>query len=396
MTVLDFDRRQHMENKLKVNDFFCGAGGVGLGFMQAGFDVIWACDFDKYAVETYRHNVGNHVVQADIKTLTSKDIPHADVWAFGFPCQDLSVAGKQRGFRFVCKECGEEWGYDSEEQANGIKCPKCGGTNFGAASRSGMFFEIMRLLDETETETPENLPSVLLAENVKGLRPYIPVLEAEFTKRGYTAHIQLFNSKYWGVPQNRERYFIVGTRNTATEFSFPEEQHDYVPKLSTILEKDVDEKYYISDEKAQSIIKQALEKLETLGEVHATLTPDRLEKRQNGPRAKEDEAEMFTLTAQDIHGVIIQTPEVEKAICEETGLLDPNGCGKTLRVGGGVADKEAQLSAHSCQDGLHGVIADPSQSKREGKCRIYDNISPTIAARDYKEPRLVIVEKEEQ
>lgn len=79
MTVLDFDRRQHMENKLKVNDFFCGAGGVGLGFMQAGFDVIWACDFDKYAVETYRHNVGNHVVQADIKTLTSKDIPHADV-----------------------------------------------------------------------------------------------------------------------------------------------------------------------------------------------------------------------------------------------------------------------------------------------------------------------------
>lgn len=354
--------------KLKVNDFFCGAGGVGLGFMGAGYDVIWACDFDKYAVDTYRKNVGDHVIQADIKKLSRADIPHADVWAFGFPCQDLSVAGKQKGFRFVCKDCGEEWGYDSEEHRDGVKCPKCGGENFQAASRSGMFFEMMRLLDETAEETLEQLPRALFIENVKGLKPYIPVLEAELQKRGYTAHVQLYNSKYWGVPQNRERYFIVGLLDSVKGFSFPEEQHETVPKLSTVLDKNVDKKYYIADEKAQTIIKQALEKLETLGKVHATLTPDRLVKRQNGPRAKEDEEVMFTLTAQDIHGVIVDDTygyggvrvyedtaptiraarqgqkvivegneeEVVEALCEETGLLNPDGCGKTLRVGGAV------------------------------------------------------------
>lgn len=324
--------------KLTVNDFFCGAGGVGLGFRGAGYDVIWACDFDKYAVATYRKNVGNHVVQADIKSLSRADIPQADVWAFGFPCQDLSVAGKQRGFRFVCKDCGTEWGYDSEEHQDGIKCPKCGGENYQAASRSGMFFEMMRLLDETAEETPGKMPRALFIENVKGLKPYIPALETELQKRGYEAHIQLYNSKYWGVPQNRERYFIVGLSDSIKGFSFPEEQHEDVPKLSTVLEDDVDEKYYIDDRKAQTIIAQALEKRETLGKVHACLTPDRENKRQNGPRAKEEEAEMFTLTAQDIHGVIVQTDDLAdtvKDICNETGLLNPDGCAKTLRVGGG-------------------------------------------------------------
>ena len=116
----------------------------------------------------------------------------------------------------------------------------------------------------------------------------------------------MYNSKYFGVPQNRERYFVIGVRNDLPgDFVFPTEQHDYVPKLSSILETDVDEKYYIADDKAEVIIQQALKKLETLGECHATITPDRINKRQNGPRAKENEKEMFTLTAQDLHGVIV-------------------------------------------------------------------------------------------
>lgn len=104
---------------LTVNDFFCGAGGVGLGFKNAGYDVIWACDLDKFAVQTYRKNVGEHVIQADIKELTYADIPKSDVWAFGFPCQDLSVAGKQKGLRLKCKDCGGEWGYDKKSLVGG-------------------------------------------------------------------------------------------------------------------------------------------------------------------------------------------------------------------------------------------------------------------------------------
>lgn len=197
----------------------------------------------------------------------------------------------------------------------------------------------MRLLDETKVNAPENYPAFLLAENVKGLRPYIPTLVQELESRDYEAHIQLYNSKYWNVPQNRERYFIVATLKGGGDFTFPEEQHKYVPKLSSALDKEVDEKYYIPDEKAQTIILQALQRIENLGNAHPCITPDRAEKRQNGRRAKEDEAEMFTLTAQDINGVIIRADDDEEAltgaICNQTGLLNPEGQGKTLRVGGG-------------------------------------------------------------
>lgn len=132
------------------------------------------------------------------------------------------------------------------------------------------------------------------------------MLEAEYGKAGYKCHAQLFNSKYWGVPQNRERYIVVGTLDSLPDtYTYPEEQHDYVPKLSTILEADVDDKFYIADEKAHKIIDQALQRISSMGKVHATITPDRVDKRQNGRRSKEDEDPMFTLTAQDLHGVIV-------------------------------------------------------------------------------------------
>ena len=89
-----------------VNDFFCGCGGLGLGLQQAGFKILKAWDFDKFAVQTYWENIGDHVEQADIKELHIEDIPKADAWAFGFPCQDLSVAGKQAGIKLECTDCG--------------------------------------------------------------------------------------------------------------------------------------------------------------------------------------------------------------------------------------------------------------------------------------------------
>lgn len=141
----------------------------------------------------------------------------------------------------------------------------------------------------------------------------MPVLRLEYERHGYTAHIEMFNSKYWNVPQNRDRYAVVGTRNKKNlSFTFPKEQHEFVPKLSDYLEKDVPEKYYLPDEKAQTIIAQAMEKLEKMGKCHACITPDRINKRQNGPRAKAEDEPMFTLTAQDLHGVIILEDEKEE------------------------------------------------------------------------------------
>ena len=270
-----------------VNDLFCGCGGMGLGFKQAGFTIAGAWDFDKYAIQSYRANIGDHAKQADIRDMSAKDLPGADLWTFGFPCQDISVAGKGEGLD---------------------------------GARSGLFFEVMRLLGDTKDKPP-----FILAENVKQLKKYLPRVEHEYNKQGYKMVAQLYNSKYWGVPQNRERYFILGIQEDIdTNFDFPIQQEDYVPKLSSALEDSVAESYYIDDAKAQTIIRQALERLDKLGRIHACITPDRVDKKQNGRRAKKEEEEMFTLTVQDLHGVI----------CKETGLLNPEGVAKTLRVGG--------------------------------------------------------------
>jgi DNA-cytosine methyltransferase len=162
------------------------------------------------------------------------------------------------------------------------------------------------------------MPAFILAENVKGLRPYLGVLGEEYEAIGYKMHVQMYNSKYWGVPQSRERYYVVGVRaDLDIEFQHPAEQTSYIPVLSSVLQTDIPEKYYMPDEKATKIIEQAMLRVNELRGVHATLTPDRVERRQNGRRSRESEEPMFTLTAQDIHGVIqeLQTVYTDKDGC---------------------------------------------------------------------------------
>lgn len=223
---------------LTVNDFFCGAGGMGLGFKQAGFTIVGSYDFDKYAVQSYAANVESHVQQADIKEMTGQDLNAAHGWLFGFPCQDLSVAGH--------------------------------GAGLFEGKRSGLFFEVMRLLDEVIEHEPSKRPVFLLAENVKGLKPYLPVLHDEYERRGYVMFHTLYNSKYWGVPQSRERYFVVGIRKNVIPqmgyFQFASQQTAYIPRLREVLEPCVDDKYYLPDEKAEKIIELAMQRLQGKGQ----------------------------------------------------------------------------------------------------------------------------------
>lgn len=222
-----------------VNSFFCGAGGFDIGFINAGFEITAAYDFDKFAVKSYQHNIGNHVHLADISKMAGKDIPFATGWLFGFPCQDISISGKRKGM-------------------------------VAGKTRSGLFYEIMRLLGEVEEK-----PLWILAENVKMVKEYIPVIEEEYKKAGYRLVTpQLYDSKYWGLAQTRERYFLLGIReDVQLDFSFPKESHDNVPKLVSVLESEVDEKYYVSNEKAETVIKQAVERLNLSGS-HKENVPD--------------------------------------------------------------------------------------------------------------------------
>lgn len=207
--------------KFTINDFFCGAGGMGLGFKQAGYEFKGSWDFDKYAVESYKANVDDKVQQADIRDMRGQDVPRADVWTFGFPCQDLSVANP-----------------DGE----GLE-----------GKRSGLFYEVMRLLEE-RGRSYLSLPKVIMAENVLGLRPYLPVLEKEYDRLGYKALYTKLDSQDFHVPQHRERYFVVGIRQDLdyTLFSFPE-PHEYESGSRTLIkdillkEEEIAPKFYLSD-----------------------------------------------------------------------------------------------------------------------------------------------------
>lgn len=166
---------------MKFIDFFSGIGGFHTGLEKAGMKCIGWCEFDKFAQASYRamYDTDNLWFGDDVTKVKGKDLPKADLWTFGFPCQDISIAGNQKGIK--------------------------------KGTRSGLFYEIMRLLDECE----ENKPKWLMCENVKNLLSidggggFLNVV-GEMAERGYSIEWGVYNSKNYGVPQNRERVYIVG------------------------------------------------------------------------------------------------------------------------------------------------------------------------------------------
>lgn len=211
---------------MRMNDFFCGFGGMGLGFKQAGFELVGAWDFDpekrsdieQAQVKSYRVNVGNHVRQMSVTDMKWYDVPKAELWTFGFPCQDVSIANPD---------------------GKGLE-----------GKRSGLFFEIMRLLDETSENIPKDMPKLLLAENVKNLKKHIPIVEAEYKKRGYKLVYTLLNSSFFGVPQDRDRYFLMGIHESVSiqDFKFPSGTPTEL-RVRDILEPadQIDPKLYLSE-----------------------------------------------------------------------------------------------------------------------------------------------------
>ena len=161
---------------IKITSLFSGIGGFEKGFQQADptIEIVFSSEIDKYARQIYKKNFGVEP-HGDITEINAADVPEHDILVGGFPCQDVSIAGKREGL------CG---------------------------ARSGMFFEIIRILREKQ-------PRIILLENVRGLLSsnqgwdFARVL-IELENVGYSCEWQVFNSKNHGVPQNRERVFIVG------------------------------------------------------------------------------------------------------------------------------------------------------------------------------------------
>ena len=340
---------------MKFIDFFAGIGGFRRGMELAGHECVGFCEFDKFATASY---ISMHLLTEeqrktlkdipikkrqkkilkeeyrngewyanDIRRVYAGDIPKADCWCFGFPCQDISVAGKQVGFQ---------------------------------GNRSSLFFRVMYLVGQLKEE---DKPTYLFIENVKNLLSVnggwdFARLLIEMERGGYDAEWQVLNSKDFGVPQNRERCFIIGhLRGRSTSKVFPIEGTDGKNSIQIIAHKDgyrrntqvfapdgitetldtgqgggrghhvalpcfIDLSYQKTEltNKARCLQARynkgiANHKAEVSGVAIPVLKPDRAEKRQNGRRFKEDGEPMFTLTSQDRHGVAV----------EPIGIVDPQG-----------------------------------------------------------------------
>ena len=177
---------------MKVVSLFSGAGGLDLGFKMAGHDIIWANDLYADAVETYRANLGKHIVCEDIFSVKAADVPDCDIVIGGFPCQGFSVANTKRNVK---------------------------------DERNQLYKQLMRIIADKK-------PKFFLAENVKGIMSLgngevIKMILTDFTDLGYKVQAKLLNSADFGVPQMRQRVFIVGIRNDVDfSFDYPSPTHN--------------------------------------------------------------------------------------------------------------------------------------------------------------------------
>jgi len=208
---------------LKSIDLFAGIGGIRLGFEKtfgADIETVFASEWDEHAVKTYKANFNKDkfVVSGDITKINEKDIPSFDICLAGFPCQAFSLAGQRRGFA----------------------------DDYKGMARGTLFFDVARIC-------AYHKPKVIFCENVKGLTIHdkgktFDIIKGTLEEIGYVVYEKVLNSRDFGVPQNRERIYIVAFRNDIAPdyFKFPEPT-DSSKRLEHILEKTpVPVKYYLS------------------------------------------------------------------------------------------------------------------------------------------------------
>ena len=209
-----------MKNQYSVGSLYAGVGGICLGFINSGFKLEWANEYDKNACITYRKNFNHKLYEGDVLKLDLTKLKKIDVLAGGFPCQAFSVAGYRRGF--------------NDERGN-------------------HFFRMLDFVDEMR-------PKVLFFENVKNLVGHdkgktFKIIKNEILSRNYSFHAKVLNTKDYGnIPHNRERIFIVCFDydiypESDIKFRFPEKEELSKTVLDVVDHEKVDDYYYYGQEK---------------------------------------------------------------------------------------------------------------------------------------------------
>lgn len=347
------------------------------------WELVNFCEFDKYATKSYCaiHNVDESKNLGDITKVDENKLQDFNMICGGSPCQDFSVAGKQKGSVWTCKECGHEYNPLTVHWNKRNYCPNCGSKNI-EKTRSSLLVEYLRVVRA-------NKPNFGIYENVKNIvgkqfkDTTFKLFTDELEEYGYNVYWKVLNAKHFGIPQNRERVYLIFIRKDLDngKFKFPE-PFDNGLRLKDMLEDEVDEKFYISDDKVKRLVTN-------LNDSNSLLYDPSQVKREGKSREYTEYAP--TLTSRDYKDPRLVNENAVKQvgnISASTGawnnpqvgrVYDPNGCSPTLNTcsGGGHEPKVLQVGKiNSSQDG---VIVDPK------------GISPTHTAGHGNTPKVLMI-----
>ena len=351
---------KEIKNHMKFLDLFAGIGGFRLGMESAGHECIGFCEIDKFARASYKaiHDTKGEIELHDITAVSDESIRRigrVDIICGGFPCQAFSIAGNRRGFE---------------------------------DTRGSLFFEIARFASILR-------PKYLLLENVKGLLNHdggatFETILGALDELGYNVEWQILNSKDFGVPQNRERVFVIGhLRGECTRRVFPlSKSCQQANSIKKQYSNTITTRYGNSQGAGAYIVESKSQKVRSIGNIHPSgngmngevyesaglaptlttnkgegqkiaipvLTPDCTDKRQNGRRCKSNEESVFTLTTQDKHGILI-AGKLPGNHDQNSRVYDTNGLAPTLSTmqGGGQEPKIIQRGHGYNQGGEHDI-----------------------------------------
>ena len=349
-------------SKFTFVELFAGIGGVSFGFEKVGGKCVLAAEYDperagkrQFAQESYKLLHPSVPVVGDVFELKGEDVPNHDLLSFTFPCQSFSVAGKRGGF----------------EDARGT-----------------LYFEAMRIAREKK-------PKIIFAENVKGLVNHdkgktLDTIIQVANDSGYIVDYEILNSKFFGVPQNRERWFLIGVREDLIEaepwivegntiipkskkrigewaktfnFDWPA-QESVTTRLRDILETEVDEKYYLDDEKTAKLVAQ-------------------LEAKKPDERMSRQAIETFNESEQPKeHGDMIQAynrQHLKDGICPTLTTRPEGFKTASLPIVEGIAIKEATKKGYAiAEEGDSVNVQFPDSKTRRG--RVGKQIANTLEA----------------
>ena len=321
------------------------------------------CEFDKYATSSYCaiHNENESKNLGDITKVDETKLEPFNMICGGSPCQDFSVAGKQKGSVWTCKDCEHEYNPLTVHWSERDKCPCCGSNNI-EKTRSSLLVEYLRVIRA-------NKPNFGMYENVKNIvgkqfKDTFKMFTDELDEYGYNVYWKVLNAKDYGIPQNRERVYLIFIKKELDngKFTYPE-PFDNGMRLKDILEENVDEKFYISEDKVQRF-------LTNLNNEDALLYDACQVKREGKSREYNDFCP--TLTARDYKdprlvndnrvkqlGNIVSTGNWDNP--QRGRIYSSEGCSPTLNCcgGGGLEPKIVQLgNVNPSGKGMNGNVFD--------------------------------------